>query len=141
MLPGARGGSQGTSPHVTTHRSCVPAAAASAEIPCSAPVSDPATPADGTKTPKSTGCNSLRNKPCLCFHQGLPVGRSPSRVLLQDLVDADLEGFVLEALADVILVNPELGRCHRFPLRDSGEIKPELSVVAALMVKLSVMLH
>lgn len=75
-----------------------------------------------------------RNKP--------PVGfPSPSWVLLQDLVDADLEGFVVEALADVILVNPELGRRHRLPLRDPGQIKPELSVVAALMVELSVMLH
>lgn len=82
-----------------------------------------------------------RNVLCLCFHRDFPVGHSPSRVLLEYLVDANLERFIIEAFADVILIYPELGSRHRFPLWDSGEIKPELSVVAALMVKLSVMLH
>lgn len=62
-------------------------------------------------------------------------------MLLQDLVDADLEGFVVEALADEILVDPELGRRHRLALGDPREVEPELSVVAALVVELSVMLH
>lgn len=74
MLPGARGGSQGTFPHVTIHGSCVPAAAASAEIPCSAPVSEPATPADGTKTSKSTGCNSLEEQTVPVLSPGPPCG-------------------------------------------------------------------
>lgn len=75
------------------------------------------------------------------FHWDFLVGHSPSRVLLEYLVDTNLERFIIEAFADVILIYSELGSRHRFPLWDSGEIKPELSVVAALMVKLSVMLH
>lgn len=82
-----------------------------------------------------------RNILCLHIHRDLPVGHSPSRVLLEYLVDTNLERFVIEAFTDVILIYPELSSRHRFPLWDSGEIKPELSVVAALMVKLSVMLH
>lgn len=75
------------------------------------------------------------------LYQDFPVGHSPSWVLLEDLVDTNLERFIIEAFADVILVYPELGSRHCFPLWDSGEIKPELSIMAALMVKLSVMLH
>ena len=82
-----------------------------------------------------------RNVQCLRFSQDFLAGHSPSRVLLEYLVDTNLERFVIEAFADVILIYSELGSRHCFPLWDSGEIKPELSVVAALMVKLSVMLH
>lgn len=53
----------------------------------------------------------------------------PVRRLLQDLVDADPEGLVLVALLDEVLVNPELGRCDRLSLRNTGEVETKFPPV------------
>lgn len=77
----------------------------------------------------------------LQYGQRVLVSRLPSWVFLEYLVDTDLECLIIKAFADVILVYPEFSSSHSFPLRDPGEIKPELPIVTALMMELSVMLH
>lgn len=65
----------------------------------------------------------------------------PAQVLLQHLVHTDPKRLVVEALPDVVLVDPEFSCSHGFPFRDLGEIKPELSMVVARVEKLFVVFH
>lgn len=58
------------------------------------------------------------------FRNFVPVWR-----LLQHLVEDDPECFVLKALLDEVLVDPELGCCDGLPLWNTREVEAKLSSV------------
>lgn len=66
---------------------------------------------------------------------------SPVRVLLQHLVDADSEGFVIVAFVDEIFVYPKLGSSHCFALRDTWQVKTKFSVMPSHWQELFIVLH
>lgn len=59
--------------------------------------------------------------------------RVPVGILLDDLVYADLNGFILEAVAAPIFVYPELGGGHCLSVRDLGKVKAEFFVVPSVV--------
>lgn len=59
---------------------------------------------------------------------GIPVG-----ILLDDLIYANLNGFILKAAVAPIFVYPELGGCHCLSVRDLSQVKAEFLVVPSVV--------
>lgn len=65
----------------------------------------------------------------------------PVQMLFQHLVDADAEGFIVEALWNEVFVNPELRSSHRFALWNLGQVESEFSVMAPHWQKLLIVFN
>lgn len=49
--------------------------------------------------------------------------------VLQDLVEADSEGFIIKVFLDEIFINPEFCSCDDFSVWNAGKVKSKLSSV------------
>lgn len=62
-------------------------------------------------------------------------------MLLQNLVNTDVEGLVVEALVHKVLVDAELRSSDGLTLGDPGQVEAELTVMSPHGQELAVMLH
>lgn len=54
--------------------------------------------------------------------------------VLQDLVEADSEGFIIKVLLDEVFINPELCPRDNFSIWDARKVKSKLSSVLLMWV-------